>query len=566
MNLLVGKTLQGGKYTLEQELGRGGFGVTYKATHQYLGQPVVIKTLNESLQLHSDFARFQRRFQDEARALALCIHPNIVRVSDFFIEAGWPYMVMDYVPGPTLQAVVFPGKPLDEATAIYYIRQVGKALKVVHQKGLLHRDIKPENIILREGTQEVVLIDFGIAREFTGDSTQTHTNLVSDGYAPIEQYLIKEKRTPASDVYGLAATLYALLTAQVPTPAVIRDRQPMPAPRELRPQVSASVNQAIVRGMAIEARYRPASVEQWLSLLPDPQLAKVKGVAIASIPTHTEPTVPINAQHLPNVDEVPQGQENSPPAPQVATQAPSQVVAQALAAVKQLGVPGLLIGGALAIFATLVAFATIWNQSKPQQPIASPSPQPLVSPSLIVLPSDDGHSDDAENNTQDASKAPAQTAEPPVKKSRRYSPPAQTEQAPVRRSSRKRYSPPQKTAPAPVERSRSSNRGDRQDTTTGYKGDKVRRSPAPKPVAKPPAPASRAPSPPVSNPPPATRSNEPQPPVKNQTPPAAPDTPPPSESTSNSIEPQKTLPPLEGPLPKKPEPDNAEPQNSEEKQ
>ena len=212
MNLLVGKTLQGGKYTLEQELGRGGFGVTYKATHHYLDQVVVIKTLNESLQLHSEFPRFQHRFQDEAKALALCLHPNIVRISDFFVEAEWPYMVMDYVAGSTLQALVFPGRPLDEATAIYYIRQVGEALKVVHQKGLLHRDIKPANIILRQGTQEVVLIDFGIARGFNTDSTQTHTNLVSDGYAPLEQYLVKEKRTPASDVYGLAATLYALLT------------------------------------------------------------------------------------------------------------------------------------------------------------------------------------------------------------------------------------------------------------------------------------------------------------------------------------------------------------------
>jgi hypothetical protein len=64
--------------------------------------------------------------------------------------------------------------------------------------------------------------------------------MVSEGYAPLEQYLSKEKRTPASDVYGLAATLYALLTAQVPTPAVIRDRQPMPAPRDLQPQVSAA--------------------------------------------------------------------------------------------------------------------------------------------------------------------------------------------------------------------------------------------------------------------------------------------------------------------------------------
>ncbi|HBL14871.1 MAG TPA: serine/threonine protein kinase, partial [Cyanobacteria bacterium UBA11162] len=218
MNSLVGKTLQGGKYTLERELGRGGFGVTFKATHHYLSQVVVIKTLNESMHLDPDFSRFHRLFQDEARRLALCIHPNIVRVSDFFVEAGWPYMVMDYVEGQTLQTLALQGQPLSEAIAIHYIRQIGEALKVVHQKGLLHRDVKPANIIRRQGTHDVVLIDFGIAREFSPNSTETHTNMLSEGYAPLEQYLTKEKRTPASDVYGLAATLYTLLTAQIPTP------------------------------------------------------------------------------------------------------------------------------------------------------------------------------------------------------------------------------------------------------------------------------------------------------------------------------------------------------------
>ncbi|HAJ61041.1 MAG TPA: serine/threonine protein kinase, partial [Cyanobacteria bacterium UBA8543] len=325
MNSLVGQTLQAGKYTLEQELGRGGFGVTFKATHHYLGQPVVIKTLNESLRLNPEFDRFQRQFQDEARRLALCSHPNIVRVSDFFVEAGGSYMVMDYVPGPTLQAVVFPGQPLDEATAINYIRQVGEALRVVHHKGLLHRDIKPENIILRTppssyqgevGGGEVVLIDFGIAREFTPDSTQSHTIIVSVGYAPIEQYLTKEKRTPASDVYGLAATLYALLTAQVPTPAILRDRQPMPAPRDLQPQISAALNQAIMRGMAVEARYRPQSVDEWLSLLPNPQWHKANGTGNGALPTHTGSTVPINSQQLTQVPQVPQVQAKSPSAGQ----------------------------------------------------------------------------------------------------------------------------------------------------------------------------------------------------------------------------------------------------------
>ena len=142
MNSLIGQQLQGGKYTLDEELGRGGFGITFKATHHFLGQTVVIKTLNESLRYEPDYADYQRKFQDEARRLALCVHPNIVRVSDFFVEAGQAYMVMDYIPGPNLEALVFPNKPLPEAIAIHYARQIGNALKVVHQNGLLHRDVK----------------------------------------------------------------------------------------------------------------------------------------------------------------------------------------------------------------------------------------------------------------------------------------------------------------------------------------------------------------------------------------------------------------------------------------
>jgi serine/threonine-protein kinase len=294
MNSLNGTTLQNGKYTLTELLGQGGFGVTYKAIHHLLNQVVVIKTLNESLRSEPDFADYQRKFQDEARRLALCIHPNIVRVSDFFVEAGLAYMVMDYVPGPTLDQVVLPDRPLPETTAIYYIRQIGEALQTVHRNGLLHRDVKPQNIILREGTQEVVLIDFGIAREFTPGSTQTHTNLISSGYAPLEQYLPQEKRTPATDVYGLAATLYTLLTAQVPVASILRDRQPMPSPREWRPDISASISEAVMRGMAVEARYRPVTIEDWLALLPGASRSRSRtttqtGVAPAPMPQSVAP-------------------------------------------------------------------------------------------------------------------------------------------------------------------------------------------------------------------------------------------------------------------------------------
>lgn len=269
MNTLVGRTLQGGKYILEQQLGQGGFGITFKATHHYLRQTVVIKTLNPAIQDHPQFAKLEQQFQHEGRRLALCQHPNIVRVNDFFVEDGVPYLVMDYVPGLTLRQIVFPHNPLPEAIAIHYMRQVGAALQTVHQSGLLHRDVKPQNILIREGTQEAVLIDFGTAREFTPGMVQAHTSMASEGYAPIEQYIAKAKRTPATDVYGLAATLYTLLTAQIPVAATLRHCQPLPAPRDFRPELSEAVNAAILRGMSLEVRHRPETVAAWLALLPD---------------------------------------------------------------------------------------------------------------------------------------------------------------------------------------------------------------------------------------------------------------------------------------------------------
>ncbi len=291
--MLVGTTLQGGKYTLNQEIGKGGFGITYKATHEYLNQEVVIKTINQKLQKHPDFAKFQRQFQDEARRLATCSHPNIVRVSDFFVEDGLPYMVMEYIDGETLgEAFVLPNIPLPEKTAVHYIRQIAAALQVVHKNNLLHRDIKPDNIILRRGSQEVVLIDFGIAREFNNGVKQTHTGMVSEGYSPIEQYLSHATRTPATDIYGLAATLYALLTGSIPLPALLRDREKMPAPRELQPHLSAAVNQAVMRGMAVEAKFRPQTVDDWLKLLPTSE----SNYIAQPVPTNMVKTIDLSAQ------------------------------------------------------------------------------------------------------------------------------------------------------------------------------------------------------------------------------------------------------------------------------
>ena len=396
MNSLVGKVLQGGKYTLEEPIGQGGFGVTFRAIHHYLNQTVVIKTLNPTTQSNPQYAEFEQQFRDEARRLAACVHPNIVRVNDFFIEDNVPYLVMDYIPGQNLEQVVFPDHPLTEAIAIHYIRQIGAALQTVHQNGLLHRDVKPQNILLRQGTQEVVLIDFGIAREFTPGATQTHTSLISSGYAPIEQYVAHEKRTPATDVYGLAATLYALLTAQIPVASILRDRQPMPAPRDLQPYLSPAVNQAVMRGIAVEVRYRPGTIAEWLSLLPNLSISGHGGQASGKPPIPpfavanpaignpstmatlaVSPRQPMRPAAFNSTAETiapPPKQVTAPPAGEAWENRPRRSWIWAL------------MGLAAIVGIAVAAVSMVLSGSQPSAPVAPPVPSP-VQPSFSVTPS-----------------------------------------------------------------------------------------------------------------------------------------------------------------------------------
>ena len=277
----------GGKYLLQEEIVRGISGITYKAINQINSQVVIIKRFKSESPQQTNPSEIRKKFLNEAQRLLKCYHPNIVRFHQFFIEEGAPYIVMDYISGKTLAQIVFPNNPLPEATALEYIRQVGEALKVVHDNGLLHRDVKPHNLILRQEQQQVVLIDFGIAREFSRGLVQTHTSLVSEGYAPIEQYLPKAERTLATDVYGLAATLYTLVTAQIPLTATLRNRLPLDAPQKIRPELSNQISQAVMEGMALELEERPSSVDEWLALLPqtDSNIASVSVATVSSIET-----------------------------------------------------------------------------------------------------------------------------------------------------------------------------------------------------------------------------------------------------------------------------------------
>jgi serine/threonine protein kinase len=262
-----GQRLQGGKYTIEQELGEGGFGITYRARDNN-GRQVVIKTLNETVQSRADFAKFQQDFLNEALRLARCSHPHIVRIDEVIQEGQLWCIVMEYIDGENLASRIENKGALQEAEALRYIQQIGEALTVVHNNGLLHRDVKPQNIMLRCGKSDAVLIDFGIAREFTPNLTQTHTQMLSDGFAPIEQYDKRAKRGAYTDVYALAATLYSLLTGEVPMLAPLRAISlSFLEPKEINPNISDTVNQAILKGMEIKPENRPQTMQEWLVLL-----------------------------------------------------------------------------------------------------------------------------------------------------------------------------------------------------------------------------------------------------------------------------------------------------------
>lgn len=295
MNVMTKKVLNNGKYVLDTQLDKGMFGLTYQAIHRQSGQTVVIKTLSENLCQHSNFEQFKQQFLDLAQRLSHCKHPNLVKVLDYFEDTGRPYIVMEYIRGYSL-AEIIESDVLPEHQAIKYIRQVGSALLVLHDAGLLHRNVRPKNIIRRQDTDSVVLCEFGLTCDFTAGVRQAHASLMCAGYAPLEQYYTNGKHTRATDIYAASATLYCLLTGQPPLSATVREREARlrnAAPQEvspenttsagqqlseasiealfppnLQPVISSAVKQAILRGLEISARKRPQTVEAWLSLFP----------------------------------------------------------------------------------------------------------------------------------------------------------------------------------------------------------------------------------------------------------------------------------------------------------
>ena len=202
-----------GKYAIEGELGKGGMSVVYKAKDS-MGEIYALKLM--TIQSNS-VNEFSKRFQREIQLLETVEHPNIIKLYDMGEWRGQPYLVMEYIPGITLEEYLKKKQRLPLKEAVEIIWKIALALENIHNLKIIHRDIKPSNIILWEKTP--YLMDFGVACYLDGRDriTKTGTSVGTLNYSPPEQAQGEwEDVGPWSDIYSLGLTLYHLVTGVAP--------------------------------------------------------------------------------------------------------------------------------------------------------------------------------------------------------------------------------------------------------------------------------------------------------------------------------------------------------------
>lgn len=244
-------------YRIEQEIGRGGMGVVYRASQLHLERPVALKLIRPEL---AESATYRARFERESRAAAAVSHPNVIPVVDAGEDAGLLYLAMQFIDGIDLASVLKGSGCLDSRDAALLVHQIAGALDAAHAQRLVHRDVKPANIVLRaDDLSQALLTDFGLAKNVA--ATDQLTQL--EGWAGTIDYLAPEQFGAGrvdhrTDIYALTAVLYHCLTGSVPFPReetlakiAAHTNAPRPSATEIQPELPAEIDLVIVRGMAI---------------------------------------------------------------------------------------------------------------------------------------------------------------------------------------------------------------------------------------------------------------------------------------------------------------------------
>lgn len=287
-HLPKGTVLQG-KYTIIKVLGQGGFGITYLAQQAGLQKPVAIKEFFFAELCERDTAglnvtvpssgkremisKMRRKFLKEARLISSLDYSGIVRVTDVFDQYDTSYYVMEYIDGESLAEIIKRDGPMAEDVALGVINDVADALIYLHRQHINHLDIKPANIMIERHTGRVVIIDFGVSKQYdspTGDTTTSTPLGVSNGYSPIEQYNSGSMKqfSPGYDIYSLGATLYKMVTGQTPPTAIEISQD---GPPELPENLDSGIANAITEAMQPRLADRPQSVEEFLDILDNVQ-------------------------------------------------------------------------------------------------------------------------------------------------------------------------------------------------------------------------------------------------------------------------------------------------------
>lgn len=206
-----------GRYRIERELGRGGMGIVYEATHLMLGRKVAIKMLSPAMRKRPDLAN---RMIREARAVSTIGHPNIVAVTDLGLVGGLPYIVMELLAGVSVEDELAHRGSMAVPDAILVAEAVLDALDAAHRRSIVHRDIKPGNVMLvRDGAgrRTVKVLDFGIAKIVDGDQVTTKTSFVlGTPLAMAPEQALGEDVDARADVHAAGSLLYTMLVGEAP--------------------------------------------------------------------------------------------------------------------------------------------------------------------------------------------------------------------------------------------------------------------------------------------------------------------------------------------------------------